>query len=151
MFFVYGTLLPGQPNAHYWGDSVMQITAATLHNATLYDMGSYPMLIGRPNSSVQGALVTVHPDRYDALLVQLDRLETYNPDDHANSMYVRMRRTVVTASGARVKAWVYVGKEKYVRGMEPLGGDWIAYAAANQTKITAWWQQFNADPDASLI
>ncbi len=46
-FFVYGTLLPGQPNDELWADSIIKIEAAFLDNSHIYDMGYYPMLVAQ--------------------------------------------------------------------------------------------------------
>ena len=45
-FFVYGTLLPGQPNDDLWGDGIAQVETAVLDDSHIYDMGYYPMLVG---------------------------------------------------------------------------------------------------------
>jgi gamma-glutamylcyclotransferase (GGCT)/AIG2-like uncharacterized protein YtfP len=49
-FFVYGTLLPGQPNYPLWAAAIRSEQPATLPNGRLYDMaqlglGHYPLLV----------------------------------------------------------------------------------------------------------
>ena len=56
-FFVYGTLLPGQPNAHLWGDGIVAQQNATLANGRLYDLGAFPMLVEEGEEKVVGWFV----------------------------------------------------------------------------------------------
>ena len=93
-FFVYGTLLPGQPNAYLWGEAVAAQQTAVLPNGRLYDLGSFPMLVEEGEESVQGMLIWVRPAEYTAVVASLDELEGYDPAQPLASAYRRVRRAV---------------------------------------------------------
>ncbi len=137
--FVYGTLLPGQPNAYLWGDSVVAVASAEIPNAILFDMGYYPMLI-EGQGRVRGVLMHVSDAHYEAVVTRLDALESYDPADPDASEYVRAARQVDTAEGS-VQAWVYIGQARLVKGRFQVDdGDWLAYAAPHEESLSAWWQ-----------
>ncbi len=77
--FVYGTLLPDQPNAYLWGDGITKVETAVFRYGRLYDFIHYPMLLETKSGEVKGALVTVKPSVYERTLALLDDLEGYNP------------------------------------------------------------------------
>lgn len=138
--FVYGTLLPEQPNAHVWGGGIAALEPAVLERACLYDMGHYPMLVEEGAGRVTGALVTVRSQTYTAVLARLDDLEGFDPAQPEASAYRRLQRDVVLVDGRRVTAWVYVGGAPYVQDCERIeGGDWAAYVHERQADPGAWW------------
>lgn len=151
-FFVYGTLLPGQPNATLWGESVIKIEVASLANACLYDMGSYPMLVEGGEAAVSGRVIQVAGGTYEAVLARLDALEGYDPQNPDGFGYRRVAREVRVENDSPApgqngrslgvcKAWVYVGQQTAVRGLMPIpDGDWIAYSAKTFQDIAQWWQ-----------
>ena len=149
-FFVYGTLLPNQPNYYQWQEAVVDVQPATLPNATLYDMGSYPMLIEQPESFVTGAIIEIAPDQYDAVLQRIDTLENYHPDDEAQSMYLRRTRTVIKTDGSECSAMVYIGQPQYVFALEPIGADWVSYTRDTMTEIMRRWDEYNERGDGDL-
>lgn len=61
-FFVYGTLIPGQPNDHLWQGAIGSLEAAVFDNGRLYDMGFYPMLVEGRAGMVKGKLIRVDGD-----------------------------------------------------------------------------------------
>ena len=145
-FFVYGTLLPRQPNYHLWGDCILKERAATFANGRLYDMGHYPMLVETESGgSIKGCLIEVTDNAYESILIQLDALEGYNPRQPKASAYRRCQRPVRIADGRFVSAWVYIGQEKYVQG-KPIvtGGNWEQYVAHKHGQLQAWWQHVNS-------
>ncbi len=152
-FFVYGTLLPGQPNYYLLKDVVGSTEAATLSDAILYDTGGAPMLLREAGSNVIGALMTVHDDVYADTLMRLDALEGFRPNAPSDSLYVRERCTVSLTRGAQCDAWVYVGRRQSVIGLKPFGGDWVQYSAEHRSAIDAFWQAYNAktETDPELI
>ena len=144
-FFVYGTLLPGQPNHYLWGDAIVQMETAVFPNGRLYDMGSYPMMIEQPGEQVKGRLITVHMAAYTAVTVNLDMLEGYDPEQPAASAYRRLERVVQGENGRFVTAWIYLGLPKYIKGLPPIpSGDWIAYATATLQQMNKWWATSNS-------
>ncbi|MCA9875410.1 MAG: gamma-glutamylcyclotransferase [Anaerolineales bacterium] len=140
-FFVYGTLLPGQPNAYLWGDGLIAEYDARLPNGRLYDCGAFPMLVEEGQEAVVGSLIIVQPEQYPAILARLDDLEGYDPEQPAASAYRRVLREVITEDGRHHNAWVYVGHAAALPGMTPIpGGDWRRYASATFADMQQWWQ-----------
>ena len=131
-FFVYGTLLIGQPNDFYWGDSILKSQSAVLCGMELYAFPDFPMMVETKdlNSCVQGQLIWLEPDRYMGILANVDALEGFDPADHENSLYIRTQLTVRTVDGLEVNAWAYVGRCLLAKGL-PLvpDGDWEKHTA----------------------
>jgi gamma-glutamylcyclotransferase (GGCT)/AIG2-like uncharacterized protein YtfP len=139
-FFVYGTLLPGQPNYYLWGEAAVTREQALLANSRLYDMGHYPMLIEAGNEPVKGLLVRVAEIDYMAVLGRLDYLEGYNPAQPDACAYRRVQRQVRGVNGAVQTAWVYIGRPRYVAGKPAIpGGDWLTYVRATAKESHSWW------------
>lgn len=132
-FFIYGTLLPGQPNDFYWGDSIARSQVAVIQQMALYALPHFPMMIetDHTDSHVIGRLIWLQPGRYATILNQLDQLEGYDPADSANSLYQRIQHSVKTAAGDTYTAWTYIGQPLLVKGL-PLvpNGDWVTYIQA---------------------
>ena len=139
-FFVYGTLLPGQPNDYLWGDAITKTETAVFPNGILFDMGHYPMMIEQPDSRVQGRLITVKPASYATIVANLDALEGYDPAQPQTSPYRRVERAVLLENGRSASAWLYLGHPRYVVGLLPMkSNDWIAHVAVKQQQIRKWW------------
>ncbi|MCA9969125.1 MAG: gamma-glutamylcyclotransferase, partial [Anaerolineales bacterium] len=139
--FVYGTLLPGQPNAHLWQQPGATTQPAALPNARLYSMGYYPMLVETDDDAlVHGALISLPRAAHAATLARLDALEGYDPDAPDAPGYRRVERRVRLANGRFTPAWLYAGQPDLVAGQPPIpDGDWLAYAAAHAAELAAWW------------
>ncbi|MGW2569101.1 gamma-glutamylcyclotransferase family protein [Streptomyces sp. NPDC001537] len=129
-FFVYGTLLPGEVNHDLFlrGCTAAE-EPARLNGAVLYDGPGYPYAVEERGGVVYGELVTAMPERYEELLVSLDRLEEYAPADPRN-LYERVEREVVREGGDTAeRAWVYlaapgVAARLRARGKLIESGDW---------------------------
>jgi gamma-glutamylcyclotransferase (GGCT)/AIG2-like uncharacterized protein YtfP len=140
-FFVYGTLLPEQPNYYVWGESVMAAAEAWLANGRLYDLGHYPMLIEEGKASVRGMVIFVERADYVDVLTRLDHLEGYDPAQPGACAYRRVARRVRLANGRSETAWVYVGQPQYVAEVAVVsGGDWAAYVTEMQKESLEWWR-----------
>ncbi|MET8331001.1 gamma-glutamylcyclotransferase family protein [Streptomyces sp. NPDC005181] len=134
-FFVYGTLLPGEPNHDlFLRDRAIVERPALLPGALLYEGPGYPYAI-EGHGTVHGMLVTAAPAVYAELLVLLDRLEVYVGPGHPRNLYERVARevrlpgTVPPATGT-VRAWVYLAAAPVTRSLRtggtPIpGGDWL--------------------------
>ncbi|MGW3660662.1 gamma-glutamylcyclotransferase family protein [Streptomyces sp. NPDC005151] len=134
-FFVYGTLLPGEPNHDPFlrGRAIAE-QPALLPGALLYDGPGYPYAI-EGDGAVQGALVTAAPASYAELLVQLDRLEEYAGPGHPGNLYERVAREVRLPAGkppgtGTVRAWVYLAAAPVARSLRSNGtlipgGSWL--------------------------
>ncbi|EPD58955.1 gamma-glutamylcyclotransferase family protein [Streptomyces sp. HGB0020] len=129
-FFVYGTLLAGEPNhgAFLHGRTASE-EPGRLNDAVLYDGPGYPYAVEEFGGIVHGEVVTARPQDYDELLVALDHLEEYVPGD-PHSLYERVERDVVrVGDGTAVRAWVYlaapaVAVRLRARGKPIESGDW---------------------------
>ena len=140
-FFVYGTLIPGQPNDHLWQDGIESVETAVFDGGKLYDMGYYPMLVEEKGGSVQGKLITVIPTLYRQILDRLDNLEGYSQDQPTESSFTRVERNVLLRNGKAITAWLYAGHLQYAVGKQEIpGGDWVSFAADLRGEMDNWWQ-----------
>ncbi|MFF1834125.1 gamma-glutamylcyclotransferase family protein [Streptomyces sp. NPDC058231] len=140
-FFVYGTLLPGEPNHDLFlrGRAVAE-QPALLPGALLYEGPGYPYAI-EGHGTVHGVLVTAAPGAGAELLARLDRLERYLGAGHPDNLYERVVREVRLQAGRRTgtgagtgtgtsRAWVYlaaasVTRSLRTRGTPVPGGNWL--------------------------
>ena len=146
-FFVYGTLLPGQPNAYLWGESIAQMEMAWFENGRLYDCGPYPMLIEETAVlPIHGQLITIHPDQYDAILTRIDTLEGYTPQQPDQATYQRVSRQVWVGhthphTQRRAWAWLYLGRADLTTHLPPIpSGNWVTYAVNRHRQMSNWWR-----------
>ena len=141
-FFVYGTLLPEQPNFSLWGTAIKEMEPATFYGGQLYNMGYYPMMITAVLSElVQGMCITVKASQYEVITQRLDELEGYDPANPGDSDYHRQQVDVVLADGRTQPSWVYIGQAKYVVGKLAISnGNWAEYAANHSFELQEWWQ-----------
>jgi gamma-glutamylcyclotransferase (GGCT)/AIG2-like uncharacterized protein YtfP len=149
-FFVYGTLIKGQPNDFYWQDCIESAEPAYFPNGRLFDMGSFPMLIENGGTRIKGQVMypcqELSVESYQLLVQRLDTLENYDPDDVENSPYYRLLKTVFAKGSQPVIAWVYLGRPSYTIGRPTIpGGDWVSHSAEGQTSISTWWQDRGQD------
>jgi gamma-glutamylcyclotransferase (GGCT)/AIG2-like uncharacterized protein YtfP len=153
-FFVYGTLLPGQPNYRLWAEVIRLEQPAVYPNGRLYDMallnlGHYPMLVEEQGDKVVGALVEVEPAYYEDVLRTLDVLEDYRPGHPDESYYRRAKRMVTLTNGRQRVAWVYLGRPAFVAGLEPIpGGNWKVHCAGRKAEVDRWWAAGGYVPSA---
>ena len=139
-FFVYGTLLPHQPNYHLWGKMIDTQSTAVFVNGRLHDMGYYPMLIEATKGYVHGMLMWVLSDAYTEIVDRLDMLEGFDPREPEASAYRRVQKEVQLADGRWQQAWVYLGHPDYVVGRPIiLSGNWARYIVSQQIHIATWW------------
>ena len=140
-FFVYGTLLPDQPNFRLWKDSISRMEYGRIKDCQLFDMGAYPMLVESEEKYVHGMLVFVIPEYVDEMITIIDELEGYDPEKHGESAYNREMREVELESGKTVTAWVYLGHKKYVDKERPVpGGKWAKHVARKKKEHQDWWK-----------
>ncbi len=141
-FFVYGTLLPGQPNYPLWSAAIARARPAVFPHGQLFDLGGYPMLIEGGEGQVQGLVVDIRPEPYPAILKRLDILEGLQPGNTpVDAPYRRAGRLVRLEGGKKVESWVYLGHPGYTTGREIIpGGSWPQYTQTRQEQIAAFWQ-----------
>lgn len=127
-FFVYGTLLPGQPNAFLWQGLESRVERAWFENGRLHDLGGYPMLVEAGSEPVAGQIIIAASDFYEIVMARLDFLEGYDPLRPELAGYRRVVRKVMLENGRSTPAWVYVGQIELVNGRAAIpNGDWAAY------------------------
>ncbi|WP_308011908.1 gamma-glutamylcyclotransferase family protein [Actinacidiphila acidipaludis] len=107
-FFVYGTLRAGERNHALLAGRTASWTPATLPGTLLFEGPGYPFAVADPAGAavVHGDVVDIPPEHFARVLADLDRLESYAPDD-PGSLYLRVVRDVHTARGPRA-AWLYL-------------------------------------------
>ncbi|MFD5346513.1 gamma-glutamylcyclotransferase family protein [Streptomyces anulatus] len=126
-FFVYGTLLPGEPNHDLFlrGRTAGE-RPAVLPRALLYDGPGYPYAI-EGHGRVHGTLLVAAPGIYGELLGLLDHLEEFLGPGHPRNLYERVVREVeLPAQGAPdggepVRAWVYLAAAAVTRSLRTGG------------------------------
>ena len=139
-FFVYGTLLPGQPNYSLWDGKIRSLKTAVLENCDIYDLGYYPMLVPQNGGLVTGKLIAVAQTAYEEILARIDILEEYDPLQPDSSTYKRVQRAVKTSTGKKVDAWVYEGENNLVNGSVKIAnGNWLEHIRDRHIEIETWW------------
>ena len=139
-FFVYGTLLPDQPNYDLIVKESIDQRPAYFPDGRLYDLGPFPMLLEGSGGLVKGILYSINEADYHIILHRLDALEGFNPRNPSAGDFRRVERLVNLVSGSSIMAWVYIGKPASIRGARLiLSGDWIAYSSENKDKLVEWW------------
>jgi gamma-glutamylcyclotransferase (GGCT)/AIG2-like uncharacterized protein YtfP len=140
--FVYGTLRHGESNYHLLAGRTTAELPATMDNVAMYAISNYPILnegyrvvpiLTEGQNTVRGELMTLDPNRYDAIMADLDILESYDPgrrDD--DNLYLRLQRPSKLADGSIVMAWVYFGNLFALRTIAAQRtlikhGDWTRY------------------------
>lgn len=134
-FFVYGTLLPGEPNhGLFLRGRTTGERPAVLPRALLYDGPGYPYAVDG-HGRVHGTLLTAVPGVYGELLGLLDHLEEYLGPGHPRNLYERVVREVElpgesTAGEGPVRAWVYLAAAAVTRSLRTGGsvidgGRWV--------------------------
>ncbi|MFE7138495.1 gamma-glutamylcyclotransferase family protein [Streptomyces sp. NPDC057644] len=131
-FFVYGTLLPGEPNHDLFlrGRTAGE-RPAVLPRALLYDGPGYPYAI-EGHGRVHGTLLVAAPGVYGELLGLLDHLEEFLGPGHPRNLYERVVREVELPGPGEgsVRAWVYLAATAVTRSLRTGGvlipeGRWV--------------------------
>ncbi|WP_326683805.1 gamma-glutamylcyclotransferase [Streptomyces microflavus] len=129
-FFVYGTLLPGEPNHDlFLRGRTSGERAAVLPRALLYDGPGYPYAIDG-HGRVHGTLLAAAPGVYEELLGLLDHLEEYLGPGHPRNLYERVVREIELPGEGTVRAWVYLAAAAVTRSLRTGGsvidgGRWV--------------------------
>jgi gamma-glutamylcyclotransferase (GGCT)/AIG2-like uncharacterized protein YtfP len=139
-FFVYGTLIPEQPNYYLWKDSIITTKKGSIENYQLFDMGHYPMITESNGKNVSGMLMYIKTEDYDKITKIIDNLEGYNPENHGNSAYNREIRDIKLEDGKLEKAWIYIGTEKYIKKENAVkDGNWVKHISKKEGNKD-WWK-----------
>ena len=142
-FFVYGTLIPDQPNYYLWKDSIVSTKDGLIKNYQLFDMGHYPMIVESKGNNVYGMLMYVKNEDYSKVTKVIDNLEGYNPENHGSSVYNREMRDIQLEGGEIEKAWIYIGSKEYVNEENKVkGGNWVKHISKKEGNQD-WWKNVN--------
>ncbi len=142
-FFVYGTLIPDQPNYYLWKDSIVSTKDGLIKNYQLFDMGHYPMIVESKGNNVYGMLMYVKNEDYTKVTKIIDNLEGYNPENHGSSAYNREVRDIELEGGEIEKAWIYIGSEEYISKENAVkGGNWVEHISKKEGNQD-WWENVN--------
>lgn len=111
LLFVYGSLLPGEPDADLLRDAKALGSARTSANYRLVDLGRYPALIENGHLAIEG----------EVFEVGVDQLRLIDGRKELGRLF--QRRAIRLEDGR--SAEVYLMGEDQVRGRRRLrGGDW---------------------------
>jgi len=128
--FVYGTLNPHlAPNDVR--DVVMQLRP--LGEGTmpgiLYDLGDYPGAVFDKSTPhrVRGRIFELPSG--EALLKKLDAYEEFNPQDAANSLFVRERHAIKLDNESELSCWVYLYNRATENAASITSGNYSTWAA----------------------
>ena len=139
-FFVYGTLIPDQPNYYLWKDSIADTKKGMIKNYELFDMGHYPMIVESEGNNVQGMLMYIKDGNYEKITKVIDNLEGYNPENHGSSAYNREMRDIELENGELEKAWIYIGSKEYVKEENSVkNGNWVKHISKKEGNKD-WWK-----------
>jgi gamma-glutamylcyclotransferase (GGCT)/AIG2-like uncharacterized protein YtfP len=122
--FTYGTLMRGQPRAHFIARAnPIRIVPATAPGR-LVDLGEFPGLVPprMPRHRVTGEYVEFDPA--SGLLARLDAIEEYLPANERASLYIRRRIEVTLQDATTAAAWAYIYNRPYDPRRIIKSGDW---------------------------
>jgi gamma-glutamylcyclotransferase (GGCT)/AIG2-like uncharacterized protein YtfP len=139
-FFVYGTLLPNQPNYYLWKDSIADSKNGIIRNYQLFDMGHYPMIVESEGNNVEGMIVYIKTEDYSKITKIIDNLEGYTPENHGNCAYNRETKIIELENRESEKAWIYIGSEEYIKKENKVEeGNWVKYMSGKK-RNQDWWK-----------
>ena len=145
-FFVYGTLIPYQPNYYLWKDSIVATKKGSIQDYQLFDMGHYPMIVKSNGGTVHGMLMYIKNEDYDKITRIIDNLEGYEPENHGSSAYNREMRDIELENGTE-KAWIYVGSKEYVNQENIVNsGNWLNHISKKEGHKD-WWKEIDTVED----
>lgn len=127
--FSYGTLMKGQPAAHYLNGTYASYARSSLKGADLYYSSSraFPYAVIGGSNTVQGEVYNLHNSTANATIKKTDAYERYNPAKPATGQaYVRKQYTIKQG----YTAWVYVAGPQQAAWLKSNGtripsGDWL--------------------------
>ena len=125
--FVYGTLRRGFE--HPMADLLARqadFIGRGIFQGKLYNLGSYPG-VKTSHRSTDSVVGDVYCLRFPHLLEQFDRYEGYDPDDPAQSMYLRRTVSITLTNGQTLFAWIYLYNLPIYRYKLIKSGDYLTY------------------------
>jgi gamma-glutamylcyclotransferase (GGCT)/AIG2-like uncharacterized protein YtfP len=122
--FVYGTLRRGEERHRALARHVAAGGVAASTTGTLLDLGAYPGLVVDGTPRVVSGEFYVAPDA-DALLTELDAIETFHGFGAPGSLYRRAIVRVRRALAGSTLAWTYVYAGSRTGSGVIASGDWL--------------------------
>ena len=127
--FFYGTLMAGFDRRRRAGiDSKLTYRGRGSIRAALFDLGLYPAAVPAPEGVVWGEVYEMTEP--DAVLVALDDIEGYRPDDPDKTLYSRSHADVTMPDGTSERAWVYFYNAPLGRAPRIASGDYLEHVKA---------------------
>jgi gamma-glutamylcyclotransferase (GGCT)/AIG2-like uncharacterized protein YtfP len=127
--FFYGTLMAGFDRRRRAGiDTKLTYRGRGSIRAALFDLGIYPAAVPAPEGFVWGEVYEMSEP--ETVLVALDDIEGYRPDDPDKSLYSRARADVTMPDGSTERAWVYFYNAPLGRASRIPSGDYLEHVKA---------------------
>jgi gamma-glutamylcyclotransferase (GGCT)/AIG2-like uncharacterized protein YtfP len=124
--FFYGTLMAGFDRRRRAGiDTKLTYRGRGSIRAALFDLGIYPAAVPAPEGVVWGEVYEMAEP--EAVLLALDDIEGYRPDDPDKSLYSRAYADVTLPDGSSERAWVYFYNAPLGRASRIPSGDYLEH------------------------
>ena len=124
--FFYGTLMAGFDRRRRAGiDTKLTYRGRGSIRAALFDLGIYPAAVPAPEGLVWGEVYEMSDP--EAVLLALDDIEGYRPDDPDKSLYARALADVTLPDGRVEQAWVYFYNAPLGRAPRIGSGDYLEH------------------------
>ena len=124
--FFYGTLMAGFDRRRRAGiDMKLTYRGRGSMTAALFDLGLYPAAVPAPEGVVWGEVYEMSDP--EVVLLALDDIEGYRPDDPDKSLYARSRARVTMPDGSTEQAWVYFYNAPLGRAPRIASGDYLEH------------------------
>jgi gamma-glutamylcyclotransferase (GGCT)/AIG2-like uncharacterized protein YtfP len=124
--FFYGTLMAGFDRRRRAGiDTKLTYRGRGSIRAALFDLGIYPAAVPAPEGLVWGEVYEMSDP--EAVLLALDDIEGFRPDDPDKSLYARAVADVTMPDGRTEQAWVYFYNAPLGRAPRIGSGDYLEH------------------------
>ena len=124
--FFYGTLMAGFDRRRRAGiDTKLTYRGRGSIRAALFDLGIYPAAVPAPEGLVWGEVYEMSDP--EAVLLALDDIEGFRPDDPDKSLYARAVADVTMPDGRIEQAWVYFYNAPLGRAPRIGSGDYLEH------------------------
>lgn len=125
--FFYGTLMTGFDRRQRAGideRKLVYLGRGYIH-AALFDLGIYPAAVPDPEGRVWGEVCQMREP--DAVLLALDAIEGYCPQEPDASLYMRVEIPIYLEDGSVESGWAYFYNAPLGRAERIASGDYLEY------------------------